>query len=130
MTSTPSEIVARLTTDAEFLARKRGAYPTIGKDCAEAATLITTLVEANAELTAERDAAVGLVSSSEAERYRSCSELLERALTAERLLAEAVERAFRDGLAYGGNVENADPDVAWQHSKARSLLSTGGGNGR
>jgi hypothetical protein len=53
----------------------------------------------------------------------------ERALTAERLLAEAVEQAFRDGLAYGGNVENADPDVAWQHSKARATLSTGGVNG-
>jgi hypothetical protein len=52
-----------------------------------------------------------------------------RALTAERLLAEAVEQAFRDGLAYGGNVENADPDVAWQHSKARATLSTGGVNG-
>jgi hypothetical protein len=53
----------------------------------------------------------------------------DRALTAERLLAEAVEQAFRDGLAYGGNVENADPDVAWQHSKARATLSTGGVNG-
>jgi hypothetical protein len=41
--------------------------------------------------------------------------------------AEAlVEQAFRDGLAYGTNVENADPDLAWQQSRARSSLNHGG----
>jgi hypothetical protein len=33
-----------------------------------------------------------------------------------------VERAFRDGLAYGGNVENSDPDLAWSHSRIRADL--------
>jgi len=39
-----------------------------------------------------------------------------------RLTAE-VERAFRDGITYGTNVRDADPDIAWQHSRARASLS-------
>lgn len=31
-------------------------------------------------------------------------------------LAPVIERAFRDGLAYGSNVRGADPDTAWAHS--------------
>lgn len=37
-------------------------------------------------------------------------------------LEVAVEQAFRDGLAYGSSVENADPDIAWGHSRARAAL--------
>lgn len=37
-------------------------------------------------------------------------------------IEKAVEQAFRDGLAYGSNVENADPDIAWGHSRARAAL--------
>lgn len=38
--------------------------------------------------------------------------------------ATLVEQAFRDGLAYGSNTENADPDIAWGHSRARSTLNS------
>lgn len=33
-----------------------------------------------------------------------------------------VEHAFRDGLAYGNNVEDADPDLAWQQSRVRAMI--------
>lgn len=33
-----------------------------------------------------------------------------------------VEQAFRDGLAYGNNVEGADSDVAWQQSRVRAMI--------
>lgn len=35
--------------------------------------------------------------------------------------AGLVEQAFRDGLAYGNNVEDADPDLAWQQSRVRAM---------
>lgn len=38
-------------------------------------------------------------------------------------LKTLVERAFKDGLAYAGNVRNPDPDVAWGHSAVRQALS-------
>ena len=38
-------------------------------------------------------------------------------------LTEQVEQAFRDGITYGTNVHNADPNIAWQHSRARASLS-------
>ena len=37
-------------------------------------------------------------------------------------ITEAAERAFKDGLAYGSNVRNADPDIAWGHSAIRAAL--------
>jgi hypothetical protein len=78
MTKDTSEVVARLTTDAEFLARKRGSYPTIGKDCAEAAALISSLVAENGKLLED------------ANDYKTTMLAnYERAIEAERLLAEA-----------------------------------------
>lgn len=35
---------------------------------------------------------------------------------------ELVERAFKDGLAYGSNVEGADPETAWMQSRVRASL--------
>lgn len=37
-------------------------------------------------------------------------------------LAALVEQAFRDGLIYASNVVVNDPDLAWQHSRAREAL--------
>jgi len=37
-------------------------------------------------------------------------------------ITEEAERAFKDGLAYGSNVRNADPDIAWGHSAIRAAL--------
>lgn len=37
-------------------------------------------------------------------------------------ITEAAERAFKDGLAYGSNVRNADPDIAWGNSAIRAAL--------
>lgn len=39
-------------------------------------------------------------------------------------LTALVEQAFRDGLTYGGNVDNADADLAWSQSRIRSALET------
>jgi hypothetical protein len=144
-----SEVVARLTTrladyDADLQAAiaarilpDREAYgeDVSGVTYAEvtaALTLITTLLEANAELTAERDALAKVIDPDDNRPALMARIIMASVSRQGRIyeLEELVERAFRDGLAYGGNVENADPDVAWQHSKARSLLSTGGGNGR
>lgn len=36
--------------------------------------------------------------------------------------APLVERAFKDGLAYAGNVHNPDPELAWQQSRVRASL--------
>lgn len=40
-------------------------------------------------------------------------------------LKSLVERAFKDGVAYAGNVRNPDPDIAWGHSAVRQALSEG-----
>lgn len=37
--------------------------------------------------------------------------------------AGLVERAFKDGVRYGSNVENADPEVAWLHSRVREAAT-------
>ena len=36
-----------------------------------------------------------------------------------------IEQAFKDGLAYGTNVADADPDMAWQQSRIRAELESG-----
>jgi len=119
-TMTPtSEVVARLTTDAEYLARKRGLYPTIGKDCAEAAALISSLV---ARDDARRDAMInqGLFEV-ECEKHREWLDnyiaMESRALTAERLLAEA--RAMHSWpteaqFQYGDWVEKFTGEALWE----------------
>jgi hypothetical protein len=81
MTKDTSDVVARLTTDAEFLARKRGSYPTIGKDCAEAAALISSLVAENERLKHDVESAGALRLRMEAHKSARAE--------AERLLAEA-----------------------------------------
>lgn len=48
--------------------------------------------------------------------------LVKDAATRIQELEHLVEQAFRDGLAYAANVESPDPDLAWQHSRARALL--------
>lgn len=42
---------------------------------------------------------------------------------------ELVERAFKDGLAYGSNVECADPETAWMQSRVRASLTKDQSNG-
>lgn len=34
-----------------------------------------------------------------------------------------VEQAFKDGMVYGNNVKDADPELAWQQSRVRASLS-------
>ena len=90
-----NELAERLRSDAAQLIRM-AKVTEFGKDLsvrvAAPDLLIGSLVEAAAALTsliAERDGLRELVSSSEADRYRSCSELLERALAAEAQLKAA-----------------------------------------
>jgi len=47
-------------------------------------------------------------------------------MAAEKRGEDLVERAFRDGLAYGTNVISADPDVAWEHSSIRAAIRNRG----
>lgn len=47
-------------------------------------------------------------------------------MAAEKRGEDLVERAFRDGLAYGTNVSSADPDVAWEHSSIRAAIRNRG----
>ena len=76
---------------------------------------IASLTEQVDALTHECQASMATIAS---ERARA--EAAEA--TVSRLTAE-VERAFRDGITYGTNVRDADPDIAWQHSRARASLS-------
>ena len=46
----------------------------------------------------------------------------EQARAAMHELAPVIERAFRDGLAYGSNVRGADPDTAWAHSLVKATV--------
>ena len=41
-------------------------------------------------------------------------------------LSPLIEQAFRDGVAYGTNVQSADVDLAWEHSSIRAALKEGG----
>jgi len=34
-----------------------------------------------------------------------------------------VEHAFKDGMVYGNNVKDADPELAWQQSRVRASIS-------
>lgn len=79
--------------------------------CIEAATVIQTLQR-------ERDEILG--------DFSTTAHALAAAEQQVRDMSGQVEQAFRDGLSYGGNVENADSDIAWQHSRARLLLKEGG----
>jgi hypothetical protein len=47
---------------------------------------------------------------------------MEAALSA---IEPIIAQAFRDGLAYGNNVAQADPDLAWQQSRIRVDLESG-----
>lgn len=36
--------------------------------------------------------------------------------------APLIERAFRDGLAYGTNVLATNPDITWRHSVVKAMI--------
>ena len=38
-------------------------------------------------------------------------------------MRELVQQAFRDGVIYGTNIADADPDLAWEYSRSRAVLS-------
>jgi len=38
-------------------------------------------------------------------------------------ITPVVEQAFKDGMVYGNNVKDADPELAWQQSRVRASLS-------
>lgn len=42
-------------------------------------------------------------------------------------LSPLIEQAFRDGVAYGTNVQSADVDLAWEHSSIRAAIMGGSG---
>ena len=134
-----SDVVARLTTDAEFLARKRGSYPTIGKDCAEAAALISSLVAENEDL-AETAAKYRVVCDDRDSWRRTAEKCKSEAVEAERLLAEARATTelllsridpILDELGPGGYLLPAGAVLTNNLEAARNeaRASTGGVNG-
>ena len=86
----------------------------------EAASLITTL-------RAERDEARDYASSSTTAKLEAGNNaLIAKLVAAEALvqsMREAVEQAFRDGIAYASMVKVTDVDLAWEQSRARAALS-------
>lgn len=58
------------------------------------------------------------------DEYGLSKDMAEAALSAIEQ-AGLIEQAFKDGLAYGTNVEAADPDLAWQQSRINAMLQSG-----
>jgi hypothetical protein len=125
MTSTTSEVVARLKTehtlDIRDIVQVRKLLDIVAVERSEAAALITTLVEANAELTAERDdlaeiaAKYRIVCDDRDSWRRTAEQCKSESLAAERLLAEARE-ALKPFAALGEHaawMEKPDDKGAW-----------------
>lgn len=124
--------VALFTNIQNAVYAMRGRTPllndaAIAETLREAVAALSSLVRERDEARTERDNLIawfdGLTPN---EMHDSIVKLRELVVVAEdevARLSTLVDQAFRDGVIYGTNIADADPNIAWEYSRARASLS-------